>query len=48
MAVVVTKDTAHLYSYLSGTIGMLDGVEHVETMPFVRRVKQLTYQPFRG
>ncbi|GAA3074146.1 Lrp/AsnC family transcriptional regulator [Streptosporangium carneum] len=48
MAVVVTRDTAHLYDYLSGGVGALDGVEHVETMPFLRRVKQLTYQPFRG
>ncbi|UNO38503.1 AsnC family transcriptional regulator [Streptomyces sp. MST-110588] len=48
MAVAVTRDTAHLYSYLSGGIGVLDGVEHVETMPFLRRLKQLTYQPFRG
>ncbi|MBT2387563.1 Lrp/AsnC family transcriptional regulator [Streptomyces sp. ISL-11] len=48
MAVAVTRDTAHLYRYLSEGIGTLDGVEHVETMPFLRRVKQLTYRPFRG
>ncbi len=48
MAVAVTRDSAHLYRYLSGPLGTLDGVEHVETMPFLRRVKQLTYRPFRG
>ncbi|MPY61376.1 Lrp/AsnC family transcriptional regulator [Streptomyces spongiae] len=39
----VVRDTAHLYAYLSGTIGPLDGVRHVETTPYLRRVKQLTY-----
>ncbi|MDG4865349.1 AsnC family transcriptional regulator [Streptomyces sp. T-3] len=48
MAVALTRDTAHLYRYLSGRLGTLEGVEHVETMPFLRRVKQLTYQQFRG
>ncbi|MCM2412303.1 Lrp/AsnC family transcriptional regulator [Streptomyces sp. RKAG290] len=48
MTVVVTRDTSHLYRYLSDRLGRLDGVEHVETMPFLRRVKQLTYRPFRG
>lgn len=44
--VVVTallRDTAHLYAYLSGPLGRLEGVRHVEAMPFLRRVKQLTY-----
>lgn len=48
MAVVITRDTAHLYRYLSERLGRLDGVEHVESMPFLRQVKQLTYRPFRG
>ncbi|MFD7862730.1 Lrp/AsnC family transcriptional regulator [Streptomyces sp. NPDC059783] len=48
MAVTVTRDTAHLYRYLSESLGGLDGVEHVETTPCLRRVKQLTYRPFRG
>ncbi|WP_435229765.1 Lrp/AsnC family transcriptional regulator [Streptomyces sp. Tue6028] len=39
----VTRDTAGLYGYLSEGIGRLDGVQHVETTPFLRRVKQLTY-----
>ncbi|MEV6762899.1 AsnC family transcriptional regulator [Streptomyces sp. NPDC051105] len=40
----VLRDTAHLYAYLSGPVGQLEGVQHVEAMPFLRRVKQLTYQ----
>ncbi|MER7725448.1 Lrp/AsnC family transcriptional regulator [Streptomyces sp. NPDC096323] len=48
MAMVVARDSAHLYRYLSERLGQLDGVEHVESMPFLRRVKQLTYRPFRG
>ncbi|WP_217555166.1 Lrp/AsnC family transcriptional regulator [Streptomyces sp. GbtcB6] len=40
----VLRDTAHLYAYLSGPVGRLEGVQHVEAMPFLRRVKQLTYQ----
>lgn len=48
VAVVITRDTGHLYRYLSERLGALEGVEHVESMPFLRRVKQLTYRPFRG
>ncbi|MEU3221825.1 AsnC family transcriptional regulator [Streptomyces sp. NPDC006976] len=48
MTVVITRDSAHLYRYLSERLGRLDGVEHVESMPLLRRVKQLTYRPFRG
>ncbi|MFG2569929.1 Lrp/AsnC family transcriptional regulator [Streptomyces sp. NPDC048567] len=48
MAVVITRDSGHLYRYLSDRLGGLDGVEHVESMPLLRRVKQLTYRPFRG
>ncbi|MEU9454963.1 Lrp/AsnC family transcriptional regulator [Streptomyces sp. NPDC048277] len=43
----VLRDTAGLYGYLSGPVGRLDGVQHVEAMPFLRRVKQLTYQGSR-
>ncbi|SNX65070.1 AsnC family transcriptional regulator [Streptomyces sp. TLI_55] len=39
----VVRDTAALYAYLSGPLGRLDGVRHVEATPFLRRVKQLTY-----
>ncbi|MER6120536.1 Lrp/AsnC ligand binding domain-containing protein [Streptomyces sp. NPDC001743] len=48
VAVVITRDSGHLYRYLSERLGQLEGVEHVESMPFLRRVKQLTYRPFRG
>ncbi|MGW6398272.1 Lrp/AsnC family transcriptional regulator [Streptomyces sp. NPDC055134] len=40
----VTRDTAHLYTYISGKLGRLEGVQNVETSPFMRWVKQLTYQ----
>ncbi|MFF3328063.1 Lrp/AsnC family transcriptional regulator [Streptomyces sp. NPDC002888] len=40
----VVQNTAGLYAYLRGPIGRLEGVQHVETSPFLRRVKQLTYQ----
>ncbi|MER5905938.1 Lrp/AsnC family transcriptional regulator [Streptomyces mirabilis] len=39
----VVRDTAGLYAYLSGRLGTLEGVQHVETTPFLRRIKQLTY-----
>jgi DNA-binding Lrp family transcriptional regulator len=42
--VAVTRDSAHLYRYLSGALGTLEGVLHVETLPMHRRVKQLTYK----
>lgn len=44
VAVCVTRGSAHLYQYLSQTLGGLEGVQHVETSPMQRRVKQLTYQ----
>ncbi|GHE63298.1 transcriptional regulator [Streptomyces longispororuber] len=47
VATAVTRDTADLYAYVSGRLGHLDGVQHVETAPFLRRVKQLTYRPGR-
>ncbi|WP_371668245.1 Lrp/AsnC family transcriptional regulator [Streptomyces sp. NBC_00289] len=45
IATAVTRSTADLYAYLSGPLGRLEGVQHVETSLFLRRVKQLTYQP---
>ncbi|MEU2585558.1 AsnC family transcriptional regulator [Streptomyces avermitilis] len=44
VATAVVRDTAALYAYLSGRLGHLEGVQHVETTPFMRRVKQLTYR----
>ncbi|MCQ9180196.1 Lrp/AsnC family transcriptional regulator [Streptomyces sp. IBSBF 2953] len=41
----VLRDTAGLYAYLSGPLGRLEGVQHVEATPLLRRVKQLTYKP---
>ncbi|MGW7074348.1 Lrp/AsnC family transcriptional regulator [Streptomyces sp. NPDC054871] len=46
MATAVTRDIPALYAYLSGKLGQLDGVQHVETAPYMRRVKQLTYRPY--
>lgn len=48
MASVVTRDTDELYTYLSGSLGSLDGVRHVESAPYLRRFKELTYpRPLR-
>ncbi|MFJ4807622.1 Lrp/AsnC family transcriptional regulator [Streptomyces longwoodensis] len=47
MATTVTRDSAHLYRYLSGPLGRLEGVQHVEATPFLHRVKQLTYRQGR-
>jgi DNA-binding Lrp family transcriptional regulator len=44
VAVVICRDIARLYTYLSDTVGMLDGVQHIETSPTLRRVKQLIYE----
>ncbi|MFJ9538452.1 Lrp/AsnC family transcriptional regulator [Streptomyces sp. NPDC101225] len=44
-ATAVLRNTAELYAYLSGPLGRLEGVQHVEATPFLRRVKQLTYRP---
>ncbi|MET8781317.1 Lrp/AsnC family transcriptional regulator [Streptomyces sp. NPDC004589] len=44
VATAVVRSTQELYAYLSGPLGRLEGVQHVETTPFLRRVKQLTYQ----
>ncbi|MCT9084230.1 Lrp/AsnC family transcriptional regulator [Streptomyces fulvoviolaceus] len=42
-ATALARSSADLYAYLSGPLGRLEGVQHVETTPFLRRVKQLTY-----
>jgi DNA-binding Lrp family transcriptional regulator len=48
VATTVLRDTVGLYAYLSGPLGRLPGVRHVEATPFLRRVKQITYrQPAR-
>ncbi|MGA4838660.1 Lrp/AsnC family transcriptional regulator [Streptomyces sp. G45] len=44
MASAHTRDTKELYTYLSDRLGTLDGVQHVEAAPLLRRYKQLTYQ----
>ncbi|MGV9289417.1 Lrp/AsnC family transcriptional regulator [Streptomyces sp. NPDC003719] len=43
IATAVVRGTADLYAYLSGPLGRLEGVHHVEAAPFLRQVKQLTY-----
>jgi DNA-binding Lrp family transcriptional regulator len=43
-AVVICRDAARLYTYLSETLGMLEGVQNIETSPMLRRVKQLMYE----
>jgi DNA-binding Lrp family transcriptional regulator len=44
VATAVVRNSADLYTYLSGPLGRLEGVQHVEASPFLRRVKQLTYR----
>ncbi|MFE0250895.1 Lrp/AsnC family transcriptional regulator [Streptomyces sp. NPDC059010] len=44
LATAVVRNSADLYAYLSGPLGRLEGVQHVEASPFLRRVKQLTYR----
>jgi len=41
MATVVCPDMAALYRYLTERVGVLDGVERVETAPLLRHVKQV-------
>lgn len=43
IATAVVTGTADLYAYLSGPLGALPGIQHVEATPFLRRVKQITY-----
>lgn len=47
MAVTLFRSTAELYGYLNERVGVLDGVQHVETAPILRQVKQLTYEARR-
>ncbi|WP_420717487.1 Lrp/AsnC family transcriptional regulator [Streptomyces sp. WM6378] len=42
VATVLTRSTAELYAYLSGRLGTLDGVQHIETTTKLRRIKQLS------
>lgn len=44
LAVILNRDTEGLYTYLTGKLGALEGVQHVECTPVLRRVKQLTYE----
>jgi DNA-binding Lrp family transcriptional regulator len=43
VACVVFRSTAELYDYLSGVLGKLDGIRHIETSTATRRIKQLKY-----
>ena len=43
LATVLAESTADLYAYLSGPLGQLEGVQHVDTTVFLRWIKQLTY-----
>ncbi|NUP36362.1 MAG: Lrp/AsnC family transcriptional regulator [Streptomyces sp.] len=44
-ATAVVRNTSDLYDYLSGPLGHLEGVQHVEVTPYLCNVKQLTYRP---
>lgn len=43
VAVALFREARGLYTYLSRRIGVLDGVQQVETAPVLRRIKQLSY-----
>ncbi len=47
VAVVICSSTPELYRYLSECVGALDGVRHVETVPSLRLVKQITTEGIR-
>lgn len=47
VASVISSSIGELYAYLSEKIGVLDGVQTVETALTLRQVKQLTYEPSR-
>ncbi|WP_329125442.1 Lrp/AsnC family transcriptional regulator [Streptomyces sp. NBC_01465] len=47
LATIVCRDSAALYTYLSESLGKLEGVQHIETSPILRRVKQLSYEETR-
>lgn len=42
-AVAICRNNAHLYHYLSETLGSLADVRHIETAPVMRTIKQLSY-----
>ncbi len=42
-AVAFFRETGDLYRYLSERIGVLEGVQHVETAPVLRQIKQLAH-----
>jgi hypothetical protein len=44
LVTMVSRDSAGPYACLSGPLGRLPGVRHVEATPFLRRVKQITYR----
>ncbi|MFG2306772.1 hypothetical protein [Actinacidiphila glaucinigra] len=47
VAVVICSSTTEFYRYLSECVGALDGVRHVETVPSLRLVKQITTEGIR-
>ncbi|MBO0515217.1 Lrp/AsnC family transcriptional regulator [Streptomyces beijiangensis] len=47
VATIVCRDSTALYTYLSERLGKLEGVQHIETSPILRRVKQLSYEEGR-
>ncbi|NEC88364.1 Lrp/AsnC family transcriptional regulator [Streptomyces sp. SID12501] len=47
VASVGSPSTGDLYTYLSERIGVLDGVQAVETVLTLRQIKQLAYEPTR-
>lgn len=44
VAVVLTRDSAELFRFLTREIGGLAGIRHFETSPVLRHIKQLTYE----
>lgn len=47
VAVIVCTDTAAVYQYVSRRLGPLPGVQHIDSAPMLRTVKQLTYEETR-
>jgi hypothetical protein len=37
---LVCRDSDDLYTYVTATLGAIDGIQHVEISPVLRRVKQ--------
>ena len=44
-AVLVCRDTRQVFTYLSEQIGVLDGVQAVESALVLRHIKQLALEP---